>query len=104
MRPRFPGLIAVACCALALVAAPAVAKDKPKKKEPPKTGQYQIDFPPTYVQVSVPADYDPSKYYPLVWILLIPFRIVGIAVDGVLELVRGIVLFPARLLRGPRAL
>lgn len=42
--------------------------------------------------------------YPLVWILLIPFRIVGIAVDGVLELVRGIVLFPARLLRGPRAL
>jgi hypothetical protein len=42
--------------------------------------------------------------YPLVWIILIPFRIVGVAVDGVLELVRGIVLFPARLLRGPRAL
>ena len=42
--------------------------------------------------------------YPLVWILLIPFRIVGIAVDGVLGLVRGIVMLPARLLRGPRAL
>ena len=38
--------------------------------------------------------------YPLVWILLIPFRIDGIAVDGVLGLVRGVVMFPARLLRG----
>ncbi len=42
--------------------------------------------------------------YPLVWILLIPFRIVGIAVDGVLSLVSGIVMLPARLLRGPRSL
>ena len=42
--------------------------------------------------------------YPIVWILLIPFRLVGIAVDGVLELIRGIVTLPARLLRGPRAL
>jgi hypothetical protein len=41
--------------------------------------------------------------YPIVWILLIPFRIVGIAVDGVLGLVRGIVMLPVRLLRGPRA-
>ena len=39
--------------------------------------------------------------YPIVWILLIPFRIVGIAVDGVLGLVRGIVLLPVRLLRDP---
>jgi hypothetical protein len=38
--------------------------------------------------------------YPLVWILLIPFRIVGIAVDGVLGLVRGVVMLPARLLSG----
>jgi len=38
--------------------------------------------------------------YPLVWILLIPFRIVGIAVDGVLGLVRGVVMLPARVLRG----
>ena len=42
--------------------------------------------------------------YPLVWILLLPFRVVGIAVDGVLLLLRGIVLLPARLLTGPRAL
>jgi len=37
--------------------------------------------------------------YPLVWLLLIPFRIVGIAVDGVLELVRTIILLPMRVLR-----
>jgi hypothetical protein len=42
--------------------------------------------------------------YPLIWIVLLPFRIVGVAVDGVLELVRGIVTLPARVLRGPRAL
>ncbi|HEX6975550.1 MAG TPA: hypothetical protein VF147_14190 [Vicinamibacterales bacterium] len=41
--------------------------------------------------------------YPIVWILLLPFRIVGIAVDGVLGLVRGIVMLPARVLRGPHA-
>ena len=41
--------------------------------------------------------------YPLVWILLIPFRILGIAVDGVLGLLRGIVMLPTRLLSGPRA-
>lgn len=37
--------------------------------------------------------------YPLVWLLLLPFRIVGIAVGGVLELVWAIVTLPARLLR-----
>lgn len=37
--------------------------------------------------------------YPLVWILLIPFRIVGIAVGGVLELLWALVTLPARLLR-----
>jgi hypothetical protein len=42
--------------------------------------------------------------YPLVWILLLPFRVVGIAVDGVLEMVRAIVMLPARMLRGSRAL
>ena len=41
---------------------------------------------------------------PLVWILLIPFRVAGIAVDAVLGMVRGIVMLPARMLRGPRAL
>jgi hypothetical protein len=37
--------------------------------------------------------------YPLVWLLLLPFRLGGIAVGGVLELVRAIILLPARLLR-----
>jgi hypothetical protein len=41
--------------------------------------------------------------YPLLWILLIPFRLVGIAVDGVLGLLRGVVMLPATLVRGPRA-
>lgn len=39
--------------------------------------------------------------YPLVWLLLLPFRLLGIAVEGVLELVRALILLPARLLRGP---
>ncbi len=38
--------------------------------------------------------------YPVVWLLLLPFRIVGIAVGGVLELLRAIVSLPARLLGG----
>lgn len=37
--------------------------------------------------------------YPLVWLLLLPFRMVGIAVDGVLELVGGIIRLPGRVLR-----
>jgi hypothetical protein len=40
--------------------------------------------------------------YPLVWLILLPFRIVGIAVEGVLELLRAILFLPARVLRGPR--
>ena len=37
--------------------------------------------------------------YPLVWLLLLPFRVVGIAVGGVLELVWAIIFLPARVLR-----
>lgn len=37
--------------------------------------------------------------YPLVWLLLLPFRIVGIAVGGVLELIWALVTLPARILR-----
>ena len=40
--------------------------------------------------------------YPIVWLILLPFRIVGIAVGGVFELLRAITFLPARLLRGPR--
>jgi hypothetical protein len=39
--------------------------------------------------------------YPIIWLLLLPFRILGIAVGGVLELVKAIILLPARMLRGP---
>lgn len=37
--------------------------------------------------------------YPIVWLLLLPFRLVGIAVHGALELVAALILLPARLLR-----
>lgn len=40
--------------------------------------------------------------YPFIWLLLLPFRIVGIAVTGVFELLCAIIMFPARVLRGPR--
>jgi hypothetical protein len=36
--------------------------------------------------------------YPLVWLLLLPFRLVGIAVEGALELVRAVIFLPARVL------
>jgi hypothetical protein len=36
--------------------------------------------------------------YPLVWLMLLPFRLVGIVVDGVFELLRSVVLLPARVL------
>jgi hypothetical protein len=37
--------------------------------------------------------------YPLVWILLLPFRILGIAFGGVLELIWAIVTLPARIIK-----
>ena len=39
--------------------------------------------------------------YPVVWLILLPFRLVGIAVTGVLEFLRALLLLPARVLRGP---
>jgi len=39
--------------------------------------------------------------YPLVWLFLLPFRIVGIAVEGVLQLIWAVITFPARLLAAP---
>lgn len=38
--------------------------------------------------------------YPVVWLLLLPFRLLGIAVEGVFELLRAVITLPARLLRG----
>ena len=39
--------------------------------------------------------------YPVVWLLLLPFRILGIAVDGALSLLRSLFQLPARVLGGP---
>jgi hypothetical protein len=39
--------------------------------------------------------------YPIVWLVLIPFRILGFAVGGVLEMLKAIFYLPARLLGGP---
>ena len=41
--------------------------------------------------------------YPVVWLFLLPFRILGIAVGGALELLKAIIMLPARLLGGPPA-
>jgi hypothetical protein len=38
--------------------------------------------------------------YPLVWLITLPFRLVGIAVEGVFQLLKSIVLLPAKVLRG----
>lgn len=39
-------------------------------------------------------------FYPVVWLLLLPFRLLGIGVEAVFELLRAVVLLPARILRG----
>jgi hypothetical protein len=38
--------------------------------------------------------------WPLVWLLSLPFRLLGIAVDGVFQLLRAVILLPARVLGG----
>jgi len=38
--------------------------------------------------------------WPIVWLISLPFRLLGIAVDGVFGLLRGIVMLPARILGG----
>lgn len=42
--------------------------------------------------------------YPFVWLLTLPFRLLGIAVGGVFELLHAIFYLPVRLLRGPRTI
>jgi len=39
--------------------------------------------------------------YPIVWLLLLPFRLLGLAVDGVFEFLGALLRLPARILRGP---
>lgn len=38
--------------------------------------------------------------YPLVWLILLPFRLVGIAVEGAFTFLRALIMLPARVLRG----
>jgi len=38
--------------------------------------------------------------YPLVWLLLLPFRLIGISVNAILELFKALMMFPARVLSG----
>jgi len=40
--------------------------------------------------------------FPIVWLLLIPFRLLGIAVGGVLGLFKAVIMLPARVLGGPK--
>ena len=40
--------------------------------------------------------------YPIIWLVLLPFRLIGIAVGGVLSFIAAVILLPARILRGPR--
>lgn len=40
--------------------------------------------------------------YPIVWLLLLPFRLVGVVFEGVFSFLRALILLPARMLRGPR--
>ena len=42
--------------------------------------------------------------YPFVWLLLLPFRLLGVAVDAVFELLKAILVLPARVLRGPKGM
>lgn len=39
--------------------------------------------------------------YPFVWLILLPFRLVGVVIGGVFELISAIFYFPVRILRGP---
>jgi hypothetical protein len=42
--------------------------------------------------------------YPFVWLILLPFRLVGIAVHGVLAFLKALFFLPVRILRGPHAI
>ncbi len=41
--------------------------------------------------------------YPLVWVLLLPFRLVGWTLEGVFAFLRALIMLPARILGGPRS-
>lgn len=73
-RTLVPAVV-LALAALAPVAAwaprPAWAKDKPAPAGPPKTGVFNLDAKPNfpYTSMAVPADYTPTKWYPLLYLM-----------------------------------
>ncbi len=42
--------------------------------------------------------------YPFIWLLTLPFRLLGVVVDGVFELLRAVITLPARVVGGRRAI
>jgi hypothetical protein len=40
--------------------------------------------------------------YPIVWLVALPFRLIGVSIKGVLELISAVIGLPARVLRGPK--
>jgi hypothetical protein len=50
--------------------------------------------------VSLPLAILALVLFPIVWLLALPFRLIGVSVSGVFELIGGIIRLPARLLRG----
>ena len=54
----------------------------------------------TLAIVSLPLAILALVLYPIIWLLSIPFRLIGISVRGVFELIEGIVRLPGRLLKG----
>lgn len=40
--------------------------------------------------------------YPIIWLLSLPFRLIGLTVDGLFAFLKGIILLPARILEGNR--
>ena len=39
--------------------------------------------------------------FPIVWLILLPFRLIGFTMEGLLEFLRALIMLPARILRGP---
>lgn len=53
--------------------------------------------------VSLPLAIVALVLYPIVWLLAIPFRLIGISVSAVFETIGALIRLPARLLRGTAA-
>ena len=53
--------------------------------------------------VSLPLAILALVLYPIVWVIALPFRLIGVSVSAVFELIGGIIRLPARLLRGSPA-